>query len=175
MTTLLAQRVNDGHDPLGVAVSAFAARASGLLAPQDKAAEFSLGVVVRRRHAIDECVSEERRLVRHEVSASAAHAAQTKTYPAFEMAEKDRLEAGDEGLKVVARLGSVAHPMPASEMGLREQEERFTELLDFRKRPRNASRSRTGRSGVWSAWHPKTVQLTRPTGVTFSIDTPRAA
>lgn len=56
MTVLLAQRVDDGHDALGVAVSALAARAGGLLAPQDECAQFALGVVVRRWHAFDEGV-----------------------------------------------------------------------------------------------------------------------
>ena len=74
MTTLLAQRVGDGHHALGIAVSAFAARAGGLFAPEDERTQFALGVVVRRWHAIDEGVGEECVAVDEQVGADAAGA-----------------------------------------------------------------------------------------------------
>jgi len=46
VSVLLSEGVNDGHDALGEVVSALALRAEALLAPQDEAPEFALGVVV---------------------------------------------------------------------------------------------------------------------------------
>lgn len=159
MTALLAQRMDDSHDALGIAIPALAARAASLLAPHDETAKLLLGVVIRCRDAGDESVGEERFFVREKVRANAAHTAQTEPYPTFEVAKEYRLQTGDDRLKVLACLGSIAHSIPARQMHLGEQKQRFTELPDIRARilgeshkpsdqvgPTDRSRSRVARA-----------------------------
>ena len=73
MSALFAECMHDGHDALGKEIATLAACAGSLLAPHHEAAQFALGVIVRRRHPWGEGVREQRVLVGQQVGAGSAH------------------------------------------------------------------------------------------------------
>ena len=134
MALLFSQGVGDRHEPRSEDGSPIALRTEGSLSPQDECSQGALGSVVRGLDApyLDE--GPQGLAVLQDVLTGAADAADAKSHAVIEMTLDHGSEARHQFAKLTTRHGSIAHPVPGMDHGLRAEEQ---VLAQYTGRPRS--------------------------------------